>query len=338
MMVRRTRRRSGGSAIGLAILLAAGLSACNGPIEAIREAGGFNKNDPDPELSPYTVNLAKAESGAYPNLANVPPPPELASTVAERDKLAANLTGERKSVEASDAHGPGSPTAGPVPPPPPVPPSIAAPDMVAALPPPTPKPETPIPPMRKMDEPPPPAPVETTKETPQVSNVPGVEASRPAPGLGHPAAMPQPAPSTLAPAATLSGNPQPAPPQAVLPLPQVSPQVAALPPPKLPPTPTVVAAFDVSGTAPLAGDERARLAAVAAQYQAKPRPVRVVAYATPGVGSAEQLNAFRVALDRAQAVAQVLSTAGIPAKQIQAEAAPASATLPPGRVEVQLLQ
>jgi hypothetical protein len=337
MIVLRTRRRVGGWAICLGIVLVAGLTGCDAPIEAIRSVSGINKNDPDPATSPYNTNLEKAESGAYPNLASVPPPPEIASTTAERQKIAQNLTGVRSNTEASDTHGPGTANSGPVPPPPQIPSSIAAPEM-AALPPPTPKPETPIPPLRKMDEPPLPAPVETPMQTPQVANLPGVEASHPAPGQGHPAAMPQPAPSNLPRAAVQSGNPQPAPPQATFPPPQVSPQVAALPPPKLPPKPIVVAALDVAaGAAPGDGD-RARLAPVVAQYQQKPRPVRVVAYAAPGIGSAEQLNAFRAALDRAQAVAKQLSDAGIPAKQIQAEAAPASAAAPPGRIEVQLLQ
>ena len=66
--------------------------------------------------------------------------------------------------------------------------------------------------------------------------------------------------------------------------------------------------------------------------------MRVVAYAAPGVGSAEQLNAFRAALDRAQLIAKELTDAGVPASKIQTEAAPSGATDPPGRIEVQLLQ
>lgn len=336
MIVLRTRRRVGGLAICLAVVLAAGLTGCNGPIETWRSISGISKNDPDPETSPFNTNLETAEHEAYPNLASVPSPPDVASTTVERQKITQDLTGARTNTEASDPHGPGSAASGPVPPPPQVPPSIAAPE-IAALPPPARKPETPIPPMRPMDEPPPPAPVETPMQTPQIANLPGVEPSHPAPNQGQPQAMPRPAPSNLPQAAVRSGNPQPAPASPTLPPPQVSPQVAALPPPKLPPKPMVVASLDVpAGAAP--GDDRARLAPAVAQYQQRPRPVRVVAYAAPGMGSAEQLNAFRSALDRAQAVAKQLSDAGIPAKQIQAEAAPASASAPPGRVEVQLLQ
>jgi hypothetical protein len=334
MMVRETRRRTGGLAICLSLLLAAGLLGCNGPIETMRAATGMDKNDPDPATAPYTVNLDKAETGGYPNLASVPPPPEIASTTAERAKISANLTGERAATVAADARGqPGSPKSGPVPPPPPITAAIAAvPEAVPA--PPTPKPETPIPPMRKADEPPVPAPVETPMQTPQTGKLPGVEPARPAPAQGQPAAMPRPASSALPAAAVQSGNPQPAPPTAALPVPQVEPKVAALPPPKLPPQPTVVAVLDT----PAGSADRALLAPVLAQYQANPRLVRVVAYATPGVGAAEQLNAFRVALERAQAIAKQLSDAGIPVAKIQSQAAPAGPAAPSGRVEVQLLQ
>jgi len=319
-------------------MLAAALMGCNGPIEAYRSLSGIDKNDPDPATAPFTANLDKAEGGGYPNLATVPSPPTLAMTVAERQKLAQNLAGERTSTEAKDAAGtPGSPVNGPVPPRPPIPPSIAAPE-IAALPPP-PKPETPVPPMRKADEPPAPQPPESTLQPPQIANVPGVESSRPAPAQGHPAAMPQPAPSALPPEAVQSGNPRPAPPQAALPQAKPSPEAAAMPPARLPPAATTVASLDMPPGLPVFGGvEQARLAGIVAQYQANPRNVRVVAYAEPGVGSAEQLNAFRSALDRAQAVAKELTQAGIPAGKIQTEAAPSSAIAPAGRVEVQLLQ
>ena len=51
--------------------------------------------------------------------------------------------------------------------------------------------------------------------------------------------------------------------------------------------------------------------------------------------TAEQLNAYRAALERAQAVARALAEAGVPANKIQTEAAPAGTA--GGRVEIQLL-
>src|SRR5271170_580863 len=125
-----------------ALLLAAGVAGCGGPIEAYRQVSGLNKNDPDPATAPFTENMATAENGGYPNLASVPPPPIVSTTAAERARIAAALNAQRTSTEAPDLQGrPGSPTPGPVPPPPPLPPSLAA-----LAPPPPPAPAQPPPP------------------------------------------------------------------------------------------------------------------------------------------------------------------------------------------------
>ena len=130
----------------------------------------------------------------------------------------------------------------------------------------------------------------------------------------------------------------PALPPAVLPPPQVSAAVAALPPPKLPPAPVTLVSLDLSsGAAALSAGDQARIADIAARYKDQPGIVRVVAYATPGTGGAEELNNFRAALDRAQIVARALNGAGVPAKQIQTQAAPSTPAAPPGRIDVQLL-
>ncbi len=315
----------------LGLLLAAGLTGCNGVIETYRSVSGSDKNDPDPATAPFTENLDKAEAGTYPNLATVPSIPTLATTVAERQKLAENLIGARTSAEANG----GTASPGPVPPPPAIPSSIAAPAVVG--PPLTPKPPTQVA-RRAMDEPPPPMPQNTTMQTPTIAAVPGVEAPRAAPPQGHPQSIPRPDTGVLPPVALQSANPQPSPPAAVLPPPQVSPQVAALPPPKLPPVPTTVTSVDLApGTTGLPADIRARLADVVAQYNDKPRIVRVVSYAVPGVGGAEQLNNFRAALDRAQLIAKALGETGIPANKIQTEASPAMPSAPTGRIDIQLL-
>jgi hypothetical protein len=334
MALRRARRRCGGSAVWLlGPALAAGLSCCNGVVDTYRSVSGMNINDPDPATALFTENLDKAETGSYPNLASVPTPPVIDTTLADRQKLAQNLTGTRTATEANG----GTPTPGPVPPPPVIPASIAAPE-VAAIPPAKEQPQTPIPPMRPQDEPPVPQPLNSTLQTPTITNVPGVEASRAAPAPGHPAAMPQPAPSALPQAAVQSGNPQPSPPTPTLPPPQVSPQVAALPPPKLPPVPITVASLNIPpGSSSLPGDTQSRVADVVARYKAKPGIVRIVSYAAPGTGGAEQLNSFRNALDRAQIVAKELAGAGIPSDKIQTQAAPSSDSAPTGRVEIQLL-
>jgi len=293
----------------------------------------MNKNDPDPSTALFTENLDKAETGSYPNLASVPPPPIVDTTLADRQKLAQNLTSTRTATEANG----GTANPGPVPPPPAIPASIAAPQLAAIPPAREPQP-TPVPPMRPQDEPPTPQPRNSTLQTPTIANLPGVEAARPAPPPGHPAAMPQPAPSALPQAALQSGNPQPAPPTATLPPPQLSPQVAAMPPPKLPPVPVTVASLDIpAGSAGLPGDTQSRLTDVVARYKAKPGIVRIISYAAPGTGGAEQLNSFRGALDRAQIVAKQLAGAGIPSDKIQTQAAPSSDNTPAGRIDIQLL-
>jgi hypothetical protein len=325
--------------MALATALAVGLAGCGGPIAAWRSLSGLDKNDPDPAVAPFTANIDKAETGGYPNLASVPPPPIMTSTAADRQKLAENLAAQGVSAQAPDARGvPGTPTSGPVPPPPPIPPALAASHLVTAPPPPAPEQKPTQLPTRRMDEPPVPGSLASTQQPPAIQGLPGVEAPRPPAREGRMSAIPQPAPSNLPPAAVQSGNPQPAPPLAVLPPAQPSPEAAARPAPKLPPVATTVAALDMPvGTAALGPDTRVPIAQVIAQYQQKPQTVRIVSYAAPAIGSAEQLNSFRAALDRAQIVAKQLTDGGIPAAKIQTEAAPSSAAKPAGRIEVQTL-
>jgi len=333
MTLRRARRRTGGSAVWLSgLVLLLGLSGCNSAIETYRSVSGMNKNDPDPATAPFEANLDKAETGGYPNLASVPPPPEIATTLAERQALTASLTGTRSATEANG----GTASPGPVPPPPAIPSGLQAPETSTnAQPLPLP---TKLPPPRPVDEPPPLPPQNTAMQVPTLATPPGFAASHPAPAEGHPSAMPQPAPSALPPAAVASGNPQPSPPPASLPPAKPSPEVAALPPPKLPPVPVTAATLDLApGAAAVPAEAGPRLAEIVKQYQERPRTVRIVSYAAPASGGAEQLNAFRTALDRAQLVADALTGDGIPKSKIQTEASPASGSAPPGRVEVQLM-
>lgn len=333
MTVRRTRRCTGGAAVwmgGLVLLI--GLTGCNGTIETYRSVSGMNKNDPDPATAPFQANMAKAETGAYPNLASVPEPPTIATTMAERQALTASLTGTRGNTEANG----GTPSAGPVPPPPPIPPGLQAPETsTSAQPMPLP---TSLPPPRPMNEPPPPLPQNSTMQVPAVANPPGFAASHPAPPAIPPSPMPQPSTAPLTTAMLQSGNPEPAPPPTTLPPVKPPPEVAAHPPPKLRPTPVTVASLElIPGSAEVPPDTRARLGEVVKQYQARPRTVRVLSFAAPATGGAEELNAFRSALDRAQLVAKALSNAGIPANKIQTEASPPVAGTSSGRIDVQLM-
>ena len=82
-----------------AVLL--GLAACN-PVDTWRDLTGTSRNDPDPETTPNTKNLAAGEASDYPNLATVPPPPVRALTAAEREKLTQSLIADRENARHSD--------------------------------------------------------------------------------------------------------------------------------------------------------------------------------------------------------------------------------------------
>ena len=334
MIFRIARARAGGPAPWIVVLLiTTGLSGCN-PIEGYRSLAGFNKNDPDPATALFVQNLDAASSAGYPNLASVPPPPIVSSTVSERAQLASGLNAQRTSTQAADPQGrPGTAAPGAVPPPPPIPPELVA--MAGGTPP---APAPPPPPLRGANEPPLPSSPNTTLQTPQITApLPGAEPPRPAPGQGSLSPMPAPSPSQLPAATVQSANPQPAPPPAVLPPPQVA-ATTVQPAPRLPPAPVTLTSLDLSPTATaLTAAEQARFAEIAARYKDKPGIVRIVAYAAPATGSAEQLNSFRAALDRAQLIAKALGAAGIPPKQIQTQAAPSTAAAPPGRIDVQIL-
>jgi outer membrane protein OmpA-like peptidoglycan-associated protein len=249
-------------------------------------------------------------------------------------------------------------------PPPPPPPVPAAPDEAQAKPAAAPAPPSPAPTvspdtggaasktaaspgqgLRKSDEPAEPPPMESSLEVPKVRSVPSPEQVQssppspyPMPTANAPVATPHlpspPAPSPM-PDAIGSAAYQPPPPPAVLaPLAssgksgQKSPAVA---------TGTPVAEINFAADATSLSDEdRQTLGKVVPLYQEHPGKVRIVGYAGAGGGAAEQLNSFRAALDRAQAVAAALTKAGIPADKIAVEAAPSGVDSVENRAEVLL--
>jgi outer membrane protein OmpA-like peptidoglycan-associated protein len=102
-----------------AVLL--GLAACN-PVETWRDLTGVNRNDPDPENTPNSRNLAAGEASDYPNLATVPPPPIRAMTAAERETLTQSLIADRANARHTNEQlraGFPQVSAAPLPPPPP---------------------------------------------------------------------------------------------------------------------------------------------------------------------------------------------------------------------------
>jgi outer membrane protein OmpA-like peptidoglycan-associated protein len=86
-------------------------------------------------------------------------------------------------------------------------------------------------------------------------------------------------------------------------------------------TPVAEVRFPADSTN-LSAEDRHTIEKVVPLYRENPGKLRVIGYAGAGSGAAEQLNSFRAALDRAQAVAAALTQAGIPSDKIVVEAAP----------------
>jgi outer membrane protein OmpA-like peptidoglycan-associated protein len=358
----------------VAILAAmVGLGACN-PVETWRDWTGASKNDPDPELTPNTRNLAAGETSDYPNLATVPPPPNRALTAAEREKLTQSLIADRTNAKYSDERlrAGFAATAAPAPPPPPPPvpevtdgakassgegtsPAPSAP----AVAPPAPSGEAPPPPasgtaavpgqgLRKSGEAPEPGPMESSLAVPKVRSIPNPEQVQPAPPPPYPAPAPTaantspatprlpspPGPAPL-PAALDSTAYQPPPPQPVLaPVASTGRGGEKLPGPV---AGTPVAEFRfTAGATNLSEEDRQTVEKVVPLYRENPGKVRIIGYAGAGSGAAEQLNSFRAALERAQAVAAALTQAGIPSDRIAVEAAPSGSNSGDSRAAVLL--
>ena len=211
--------------------------------------------------------------------------------------------------------------------------------------------------LRKQGEPPEPAPTESSLEVPQARATPQPEQIESAP---LPPQLPQPptvastasplpggfaaggalAPTPLPQAKAAAGfEPAPAPPE--LPPPPAPTRAAAAepgkstqnPPPAV--TPLAEIKFAADSTSVTESD-RQKLETVVPLYRQSPGKVRVVGYAEAASGAVEQLNGYRAALDRAQAVAAALTKAGIPSDKIQVEAAPAGANSGESRAEVLL--
>jgi outer membrane protein OmpA-like peptidoglycan-associated protein len=189
--------------------------------------------------------------------------------------------------------------------------------------------------------------MESSLEMPKVRSTPNPEQVQAAP----PSPYPMPAPTaTNAPPVTprLQSPPAPAPLPAALdstayqappPAPELAPLagsgrgVQKAPAPA--PGPVAEIRFADDSTS-LSAEDRQTIGKIVPLYQQNPGRVRIIGYAGAGSGSVEQLNSFRAALDRAQAVAAALTQAGIPSDRIAVEAAPSGSNTPENRAEVLL--
>src|SRR5262249_62191377 len=84
-----------------------------------RDWTGASQNDPDPDNTPNTKNLAAGDAADYPNLATVPPPPVRGMTAAEREKLTQSLIADRANARYTDEQLRAGFSAAPAAPPPP---------------------------------------------------------------------------------------------------------------------------------------------------------------------------------------------------------------------------
>lgn len=332
--------RPGGIAVAT-LALAAALAGCNPLIGTYRNIRGLSQDDPNPATAPNAKNFARAEAEPYPNLATVPPPPSDALTAAARARLMRTLAKSRADLEATGRtlRAGGQMAFAAPPPPPSLPPGTGG------------NPPAPRgirsgakpglgPGPRKSGEPPLPGPRESPLISPRIAALPQPEASRPVLPAPHLPAVPPPAPvarATIVPggSAPATASLRPPPPPRFVPL--------APPPPVLPAKPPVTAAAtelaelhfptDATGLAP--GD-RAIITRIAALAHRRPGTLRIVGLAESGGNARHQLESFRAALDRAQAVAAALARAGVPAARIRTEAAPAGASRGTARAEILL--
>jgi outer membrane protein OmpA-like peptidoglycan-associated protein len=181
--------------------------------------------------------------------------------------------------------------------------------------------------------------VEPAPPPPQLPPAPRV-ATAPTPLPGGFAAGGALAPIPLPQAKTAAGyEPAPAPPE--LP-PEPPARTAAAGPGKSnakPPAPTATPVAEIKfspDSTTLTETDRQTLQTVVPAYQQNPGKVRIVGYASAAGGATEQLDSYRTALDRAQAVAAALTNAGIPSDKIQVEAAPQGQNSGESRAEVLL--
>ncbi len=366
------------------VMLLGGCSVPNAlnPVSWYRDISGASKDDSLDQDQSNAQNLAAGGKEPYPNVGDVPNPPDTATSTIDRERLQQGLIADRTNAHYSDEQlraGAAAPSLVPPPPPPAPPPvKVAAASPAAAPPPPAsaepsappaPAPASPVASAPLAEPPPPAAPAAAASAaaaTPAPAPAPAVAAASPSPPAA-PAASPAPAAPPAKPAVppaeqtasaestltspTIPNVPAGEAPQAPPPPPAIPPppaHVAAVAPTR--PAPAAAAAATqafsgqrrpapassisvaaiafADGSAALTTEERDRLSEIAAMQHDQGGAFRVVGHAASARGeeNAEQrLDGFTLALNRAKAVAQTLSSEGVPAKQIAIEAAPSRA-------------
>jgi hypothetical protein len=109
----------------LLALLLGGCSSSANPVNWFRDATGASQNDPGPD-APNAKNLEAGGDRPYPNLGDVPPPPNRALSLAEREALTQHLAADRANAKYIDDQLRIGQTASAAPPPPSPSPSQSA--------------------------------------------------------------------------------------------------------------------------------------------------------------------------------------------------------------------
>jgi len=335
------------------LAVSVGLGGCSmpdwaNPVEWYRDVSGASKDDPKPDAR-NTQNLKKGGEQPYPNLASVPPPPTNALSSAEREKLRNSLAADRanaKYLDSSDQYVPAPPKVVSSPPlsapesaeaPAASPAPVQAPPVSAPAPAPTRSSLGPSSAQRGTEAPP----QESSLTPPSVRSVPQGDTPRSAPP--PPAGVPVRAQSQASQAVQQAPPPQPPQPQ----------QSAALPPPDpgsagggaTPPGGVGVTLGSIQFTgnsAKLSPELLAQVREIAAAGQQNGGgTIRVTGYSEPKGDQdtmARQLASFNLALDRARAVAAVLTQNGVPLRSVEIGASPPPPGQSGGGVEVSLEQ
>jgi len=189
--------------------------------------------------------------------------------------------------------------------------------------------------------------MESSLEVPKVRSTPNPEQVQAAPPPPYPIPAPTaanappatprlqspPAPAPLPTALDSTAYQAPPPPPVLAPLAGSGKGIQKAPGPAAGPVAEIRFAADSTS---LSAEDRQTIGKIVPLYQQNPGRIRIIGYAGAGSGAVEQLNGFRAALDRAQAVAAALTQAGIPGDRIAVEAAPSSTNSPENRAEVLL--
>jgi outer membrane protein OmpA-like peptidoglycan-associated protein len=351
--------RTCGMAVALVALLG-GCSALN-PVNWYRSLSGADKNDALDKGAGNDKNLEAGGKEPYPNLDEVPNAPDNALSEKNRDALQQSLAADRANAQYTDeqlragASVPGSIAPSPprpavveVTPPRAAPPAAVPPPVQAAVPPPEPPPAAvprapvaaapvPAPPPQQAAAPPPPAAQAPSPAPPPQAAPPSPPAAPPRVATARSAPKEEPPTESPLVSPTIPNVPQgemPAPPP---PPPNLTPSANSTRPPapvlalasgKRRESSSSVAVASISfagGSAALTDRERDRLSELAALQHKDGGTIRIVGHAEPvkgGDAAQQELASFRLALNRAKAVAQVLNGEGVAPHAIDVEAAP----------------